>query len=179
MFVFAELHRSGEERVSFWELGDVITPGLALGITFGWAACLMGGCAYGAVGEGLGYVILPDIYGIEAPRFATQVVGLAFSLMLFAGFWLLRKQWPFPGAAFLMFVLLYSAGSFFLEFSRGDEAIYLGPWRLAHILNLALVLASAAGLLVLWWQARTKSEEIESAGEAEGTTEPEEGIEQG
>lgn len=163
MVLFAQLHRRDEPPVSFWELADVITPGLALGIAFGWAACLMGGCAYGLLGEGSGYAILPDIYGVDASRFATQAVGLAFALILFAGFWILRKHWPFAGASFLMYGLLYFGGQFFLDFTRGDEAIYLGPWRLAQWLNLALALASAAGLLLLWWQAGRRAQVEDTA----------------
>jgi phosphatidylglycerol:prolipoprotein diacylglycerol transferase len=174
MVLFAQLYRRDERSVSFWELVDVVTPGLSLGIAFGWAACLMGGCAYGALGEGFGYAVLPDLYGVEASRFATQVAGLAFSLLLFIGFWLLRGHWPFAGAAFLMYGLLYSAGQFFLEFTRGDEAIYVGPWRLAQVLDLVLVLAAAAGLLVLWWQAREQTGEPgdREPDLATGTTEP-------
>ena len=52
-----------------------------------------------------------------------------------------------------MYGLLYFSGQFFLEFTRGDEAIYLGPWLLAQWLNLAFALAAAVGLLLLWWQA--------------------------
>ena len=167
MFVFAEFQRASENSASFWELGDVMTPGLALGITFGWLACLMAACAYGALGEGFGYAILPDIYGIEAPRFATQVVGLAFSLILFIAFWLARRRWPFPGAAFLMFVLLYFTGQFFLEFSRGDEAIYVAPWRLTQVVDVALALAAAGGLLLLWWTARQGPEQGQERGAQE------------
>lgn len=166
MVLFAEIRRRDEQRGSFWELADVVTPGLALGITFGWAACLMGGCAYGVLGEGFGYAILPDIYGVDGSRFATQAVGLAFSLVLFLGFWLLRGYWPFAGASFLMYGLLYFAGQFFLDFTRGDEAIYLGPWRLAQWLNLVLALAAAIGLLVLWWQA-SKRAQMQEATEGE------------
>lgn len=162
MVLFAQLRQRGERPVSFWELADVVTPGLALGIAFGWAACMMGGCAYGVLGEGFGYAVLPDIYGVDASRFVTQGVGLAFSLVLFAGFWLLRGHWPFAGASFLMYVLLYFSGQFFLEFTRGDEAIYLGPLRLAQWLNLALALAAAVGLLLLWWQA-TRRATVEEA----------------
>ena len=158
MFVFSLFHEQGPDAVSFWELGDVLTPGLALGIAFGWAACLMGGCAYGMLGEGFGTMILPDIFGVEAPRYATQMAGLVFSLLLFAGFWLLRDRWPFRGASFLMFILLYFAGQFLLDFTRGDEAIYAGPWRLTQLLNLALALAAAVGLLVLWWQDRNQTD---------------------
>jgi phosphatidylglycerol:prolipoprotein diacylglycerol transferase len=153
MVLFTQVRRRDEQQVSFWDLADVVTPGLALGIAFGWAACLMGGCAYGVLGEGFGYAILPDIYGVDGSRFATQAVGLTFSLVLFLGFWMLRKHWPFAGASFLMYGLLYFSGQYFLEFTRADEAIYLGPWRLAQWLNLVLALAAAVGLYVFWWKA--------------------------
>lgn len=155
----ADSEGRGDESVSFWKLADILTPGLALGIAFGWAACLLGGCAYGIVGEGFGYAILPDLFGVEASRFATQAVGLGISLVLFLGVWLMRRRWPFAGAGFLLYGLFYFALQFFLEFTRGDEAIYVGPWRLAQVLNLVLALAAGVSLLVLWWLWRTVDEE--------------------
>jgi len=174
MVLFARPWRREGRPHSFWQLADVVTPGLALGIAFGWAACLMGGCAYGALGEGPGYAVLPDLFGVQASRFATQAAGLAFALVLFVVFWLLRKRWPFPGTAFLMYVLVYFAGQFFLEFTRGDEALYLGPWRLQQALDLVLALASAGGLLVLWWRDReaVEDEEFEVPQEAQQAGEP-------
>ena len=164
MVIFAQFHRRDETPISFWQLGDVLTPGLALAITFGWAACLMGGCAFGALGQGFGFMALPDLYGVEASRFATQVAGLAFALVLFVGFWLLRGHWPFSGASFLMYLLLYFAGQFFLESTRGDEAIYLGPLRLAQVLDLVFALSAAVGLIVLWQQAGRGANEPEVPG---------------
>ncbi len=157
----------GSGAESFLKPGDAMTPGLALGLAFGWAACLLGGCTYGKIGQGFGYVILPDLYGVEAPRFATQAVGLGFCLVLLLLFWLLRHRWPFPGAAFLMFGLLYFTGQFFLEFTRGDEAIYLGPWRLAQALDLGLALLAAAGLMGLWWRKGRGAEEQGGRGAEE------------
>lgn len=165
LLLFAHVHR---RRTSLWQLADVLTLGLALGVAFGWAACLAGGCAYGLIGEGPGYAILPDHFGVEAPRFATQVVGLGYALILFAGFWLLRKHWPFPGASFPMYVLLYFAGMFFLTFTRGDEAIYLGPWRLTQVLDLIFALAAAVGLMVLWWWRSPAVNEQGAAAERAG-----------
>lgn len=159
----------------FLELSDALVPGLALGIAFGWAACLMGGCSYGRMGEGIGYALLPDLYGIEAPRFATQAVGLAYSALLFAIFWLLRRQWPFAGAASLLYLLFYFGGMFFLEFTRGDEAIYLGPWRLAQWLDLALALLAGIGIIILWWQAYRAPERPEKVKSEEIPLETEEG----
>lgn len=182
MGLFVLLQRQSGSEVSFWELGDVLTPGLALGIAFGWAACLLGGCAYGALGEGFGYAVLPDLYGVEASRFATPAFGGAFSLVLFVGVCLLRERWPFSGAAFLMYGLLHFAGQFLLGFTRGDEAIYLGPWRLAQWLDLGLVLVAAVGLLMLWWQATTVPAEPAREQEAESISQagpPEAGTESG
>jgi phosphatidylglycerol:prolipoprotein diacylglycerol transferase len=170
MVLFAYLHQRDEQPVSLGQLADVLTPGLALSIAFGWAACLMGGCAYGNLGEGFGYAILPDLYGVEASRFATQAVGLGISLLLLLGVWLARRRLPFTGALFLLYWFLYCSAQFFLEFTRGDEAIYVGPWRLAQVLNLALALASGLGLLVLWWQWRKLDEEEDITTEEEGST---------
>lgn len=153
MALFSALERQEEGALSFGVLADALTPGLALGLVLGWAACLMAGCAYGATGQGFGHAVLPDIYGVAAWRFATQAVALGFALLLFVGIWLLRGHWPFEGAGFLTYLLLYFAGHFFLEFTRGDEAIYLGPWRLAQVLDVVLLLAAAAGLLLLWRRA--------------------------
>ena len=147
------------------KLADTLTLGLAVGLFFGWIACLLGGCVYGAIGEGLGYAVLPDLYGVEASRFATQAVGAGFSLGLLAVFWLLRRRWPFSGASFLMLLLLYFTGVFFLEFTRGDEAIYLSGWRLAQIIDLALAVLAGAGLLALWWFKRGEQELAEEAEE--------------
>jgi phosphatidylglycerol:prolipoprotein diacylglycerol transferase len=165
--VFALAQRRSEDPISFWQLADVLVPGLSLGVVFGWAACLMGGCAYGVEGSGFGYLVLPDIFGVQATRFATQIFGLVQAGVLFILFWLLRNRWPFAGAAFLMYTLLYFGGQFFLEFVRGDEALYYGPFRLGQIIELVLVLASAAGLLILWWRSRRQGEETEEAAVSE------------
>lgn len=178
--IFSRVRRQEEVRVSFWKLCDVVTLGLAVGLVFGWAACLMSGSAYGILGEGFGTMVLPDIYGVEASRFATQVAGLLQSTLLLLVFWLVRKRWPFAGAAFLMYTLLYFGGQVFLEFMRGDEALYFSGWRLTQLLDLAIALAAAAGLLVLWWQAQREGDDLaddEIEDEEDAALEAEEPIE--
>jgi phosphatidylglycerol:prolipoprotein diacylglycerol transferase len=167
-FLFAEYYRLQPTSPSFWQLVDIVTPSLGVVIVFGWIACLMAGCAYGMLGEGPGYPILPDIYGIEAPRFATQVVAIAFAVLLFIPTWLLRNRWPFDGASFLVYTSLYFTGQFFIQFTRGDESIFFGPWRLAQFFDLLFALVTAALLLISYRtvqhrQSATRSETI-SAG---------------
>lgn len=173
VLVFALIQSRRAEQVTLWQLCDVLTPGLALGLFFGWAACLMGGCAYGIIGEGLGFAFLPDLYGVGASRFATQVISLALSLILFLLVWLLRARWPFQGAAFWTFVLLYFSGHFFVEFARGDETPYVGHWRLGQVVDLAIVTVAAIAMLVLWWRDQATLEDPPGDAATDENTGPE------
>jgi len=174
---------SASRKLPFFALADTAALGLTLGQVFGWLGCLMSGCAYGLESHGLNSILahlsldLPDIYGITAPRFATQPLASALSLSIFIILWATRRRWPFdytqgrpfdsstglrassaqdrpfdyalrlrsgqaqgrpfPGFAFTLYLLLYAGGQFFLEFTRGDEAIYWGPWRVSQWIYLA------------------------------------------
>jgi prolipoprotein diacylglyceryl transferase len=124
---------------------------------------------------------LPDIYGTIAPRFATQPLASALSMAVFIILlWTTRRRWsfdsaqdrpfdspldpstglrtslpqdrPFPGFVFTLYLLLYAGGQFLLEFTRGDEAIYWGPWRISQWIYLA----EAAFALVFLARLRQK-----------------------
>ncbi|TEU14252.1 MAG: prolipoprotein diacylglyceryl transferase [Anaerolineales bacterium] len=156
LFLYSAYH-----KLPFLALADTAAMGLALGQVFGWLGCLMSGCAYGLESHGATSILaclslyLPDIYGISAPRFATQPLASALSLATFILLWATRRRWPFDpsaelrassaqdrpfdysGFAFTLYLLLYAGGQFLLEFIRGDEAIYWGPWRVSQWIYLA------------------------------------------
>lgn len=137
-------------NLPFWTLADAMAPGLALGQVFGWLGCLAHGCAYGRTGEGFFYRCLPDIYGVNAPRFATQAVGAALSLAIFVILWLWRNRQPFRGFSFSLYVLLCFGGQFLLNFTRGDETLYVGPLRLSQLVDLGLAVWAVISLGYLW-----------------------------
>lgn len=151
---------------SFWPVADALTLGLAVGQVFGWVGCLLSGAAYGATGGRpnwlMGYAMLPDIYGVTNVRFATQPVGALASLVLVAVLWAVgRRQRAFPGLVFLMYVLLYSGVQFGLGFTRGDETLYWGGWRVAQIVDLAQMAIAA---IILWkleriWKLATSDQQ--------------------
>jgi phosphatidylglycerol:prolipoprotein diacylglycerol transferase len=134
---------------SFWSLADVAALGLALGGVLGWLGCLTSGCAYGLEGKGFLTYNLPDIYGVSAPRFATQVVGSVWSLLIFALLLLIGRKTLKPGLVFLVYVLLYFGGEFFLEFSRGHETLYVGAWRVGQVIDLIVIVLAVALKIVL------------------------------
>lgn len=146
---------SVSRKLPLLALADTAALGLALGQVFGWLGCLMSGCAYGLESHGTASILarlsldLPDVYGISAPRFATQPLASALSLAIFILLWATRRRWPFPGFAFTLYLLLYAGGQFFLEFTRGDAAIYWGPWRVSQWLYLIEVASSLVGLAYL------------------------------
>jgi len=150
----------GRSLANFWRLADALTPGLAVAIALGWAGCLAAGCAHGAPGEGLGYAVLPDLYGVDASRFATQVVALAYGLVLLFAVWRVRRAPLLPGTLVLLYLFFYFAGSFFLGLTRGDESIYLGPWRLGQVVDLLLVFLTAAILLGRWLRTRLRPAQV-------------------
>jgi phosphatidylglycerol:prolipoprotein diacylglycerol transferase len=186
---------SAYRKLPFLAVADTAAMGLALGQVFGWLGCLMSGCAYGLESHGAASILarlsfyLPDIYGISAPRFATQPLASALSLAIFILLWATRRRWsfdpstelragsaqdrpfdpsaelraspaqdrpfdpaqdrPFPGLAFTLYLLLYASGQFLLEFTRGDEAIYWGPWRVSQWIYLAEAALALAFLAYL------------------------------
>lgn len=67
---------------------DALTPALPLISLAVWTACIGGRCGYGAEIPTLAYISplaaaeLPDVYGIVAPRYQTQLWGQLWSLAL-------------------------------------------------------------------------------------------------
>jgi phosphatidylglycerol:prolipoprotein diacylglycerol transferase len=142
--VLALLAYAALNWLSFWPLADVAALGLALGAVPGWLGCLTSGCAYGLEGKGFLTYNLPDIYGVSAPRFATQVVGSVWSLLIFVILLLISHKTRKPGLVFFLYVLLYFGGEFFLEFSRADETLYVGAWRVGQVIDLILIVLAVA-----------------------------------
>jgi phosphatidylglycerol:prolipoprotein diacylglycerol transferase len=139
-------------RWSFWGLADLLVPGLVLGQATGWVGCLLNGCAYGLPTRGAWAYELPDLYGITLFRFPTQAVMSGLSLLIFILLILLlwRTSRPFPGLISLLYLLLYSLGGFVLEFTRGDETLYLGSLRWSQVMEVGEFLGALVLLWYLW-----------------------------
>ncbi len=145
-------------RSSFWRLADLLVPGLALGQAIGWIGCLLSGCAYGLPARGRWAYELPDLYGIALFRFPTQAVMSGLSLFIFILLMLLiwRFSRPFPGLIALLYLLLYSLGGFVLEFTRGDETLYLGLLRWSQVVEAGECIGALLLLRHLRWRAQRR-----------------------
>ena len=126
---------------------DLLTPGAAVLAVCAWLGCLLHGCAYGLEtypGQGLLWALsleLPDLYGIQAPRVAVQLLGAGWSAVVLAIVATAGRRRRLEGLAFPLWLALYSSGSFGLGFLRADQVPLVAGWRADQVADLALALA--------------------------------------
>ena len=88
------------------------------------------------------------------PRFPTQALGIAWSILILLALWGTRRgparRWP-AGALGAYAVSLAALGVFGLSFARGDPAPLMGGYRI-DVVGAALVLVAAT----LVWVVRLR-----------------------
>lgn len=134
-------------RARWRDVAALLTPGTLCIAAAGWWSCWAWGCAWGrevtatpAIGRWL-VAELPDLYRTIAPRYAVQVLGGVWALLLM----LLSARFPALAAATLA---AYSLGSAALTPLRGDLAPVWAGLRADVWLQLAL----GCGWMVMAWR---------------------------
>jgi phosphatidylglycerol:prolipoprotein diacylglycerol transferase len=70
-------------------------------------------------------------------------------LILVALLWTERRGRPFAGRTFWLYILMYAASRFFIEFYRGDERGAVGIFSTSQFISLILVPLAVAMLVYL------------------------------
>jgi len=151
-------------RLPVWATADAIAPGVALGHVVGRMGCLLAGCCYGTP------TLLP--WGITfSDPFAAANVGTPLHLALHptqlydaaAEFLILllllateRRGRRFNGRTFWIYILLYAASRFAIEFFRGDPRGSTFGWSTSQAISMGLAPLAIIMLIVL---ARVKPNE--------------------
>lgn len=135
------------ERKNALDLYAVVTP---LFHTFGRIGCFFGGCCYGREWSH-GVLIAenrlnPSVAGV--PRFPVQLVEAGCEFLIFLLLLTLFRHKRLDGKLLLVYLTVYPAARFVLEFWRGDRI--RGVWfGLSTSQWISLVLfASAVGILI-------------------------------
>lgn len=124
---------------------DALTLGLPLIGLAGWWGCLASACGYGLEVPTLyGHPAVavtesPDIFGIVAPRYNTQLFGLLLSLLMLALAALLIWRGWLRGRRFWLVLALLSGGMFVIGFYRGDAVSLVAGLRLDQVFDLGLL----------------------------------------
>jgi phosphatidylglycerol---prolipoprotein diacylglyceryl transferase len=151
---------------------NAITPALPLLALGGWYGCLAAGCGYGIEVDTLAnypswaVAELRDVYGIAAPRYNTQVFGMAWAGVVLAATVIVsykekqiappRHQVRQENAKQFWFILaLLSMGMFVIGFWRGDNVPIITGLRMDQWLDI-LVVISCLRLVVSQQKQDTK-----------------------
>ncbi|MEA3336082.1 MAG: prolipoprotein diacylglyceryl transferase family protein [Chloroflexota bacterium] len=130
-----------------WQLASALMGPFALVYLGGWLACLLAGCAYGravAPPQRVYSLDWPDIYGVVAFRWPSQLMGVVLAFALLA----IALRWPDrPG----LFLVILGLGDFFIAFTRGDLAVSWGPLLATQWADLVIV---ATGLMLTIYRRR-------------------------
>lgn len=141
---------------------DCCAAPFALFHCFGRIGCFLSGCCYGVEWEhGFIYTeaLMDSANGV--PRFPVQLAEAAFELMLFLLLWRLIHRGKLKGQLFTLYLILYSAGRFILEFLRGDEYRgFLAGFSTSQIISI-IIFATCAAILMKHL-SRKKSSNTES-----------------
>lgn len=135
-------------RLNFNHLLNLLTLALPLIAMAGWGGCWAANCGFGQEVDTLAnypaWMVseAPDVYGILAPRYNTQLFGLL--LGVFTLFFALILVWRdrLRDRRFWLLLTLLSVGMFVLGFLRADFTIMFGGLRADQWLDLGLVFFS-------------------------------------
>lgn len=127
------------KRVEFWKLADVMAPGIILGQAIGRWGNYINQEAYGRPTD-LPWAIMIDGVSVH-PTFLYESI---WNLIVFVGLMIYRDRGKsFEGEVFLLYVLLYSIGRFFIEGLRTDS-LMIGELRMAQLISLLIIGVSLA-----------------------------------
>jgi len=142
-------------QTPFLPLADRAAVSVALAQGVGWLGALVHGANYGVILRSPLSMWLPDLYGIYGPRFPTQLLASLLGFVLFYALYRLSLLRHRPGLLALLYLLGNGAGHFLLEFTRADQALYVGILRATQVAELAEVVL--AGSLLLYGQLRHRA----------------------
>jgi phosphatidylglycerol:prolipoprotein diacylglycerol transferase len=141
-----------QQRRSFAEVADVLTPPLALGHALGRLGCFFAGCCYGKPWlHGLrfppGSVASDELAhgGVTVPLHPTQLYESLGELLIFFVLLLARRRLRFHGATALLYAFCYGLLRLAVELFRGDagRGFIAGSFSTAQGVSLLLIAGAA------------------------------------
>lgn len=153
--------RHGERLLDLLDFGVTSVP---LAHAFGRIGCLMNGCCYGRVWDGVLAVRFPTKShawcehvnaGLRMahedgsmPVHPVQVYESAFNILVYIALLFLYKRRRKEGSTMAAYLMIYPVGRFLLEFFRGDLRLRWLNFSVAQWLSIALFVS---GWILLAW----------------------------
>jgi len=147
-------------RVPFWQLADLVAPSLILGQAIGRWGNFFNSEAFGRPTDLPWKLYIPpdrrppgyEGFSYFHPTFLYESLWdlMVFGILIWLFSWGLKVRSRLKlGTIFLVYLILYSFGRFWIEGLRTDS-LMLGPLRIAQIVSLVEITIGALGLLWLY-----------------------------
>lgn len=139
--------------LSFLNVIDLFSPGLALGYGIARIGCFLNGCCYGTPTNlpwAVRFVTDPVTCQMTAPSHPTQIYSMLASFAIFGILVWIERRRRYGGQVFFSYVALYAVYRFLVEFFRKGitaEVAVLGLTQ-AQIASIVMFLGAAAFLWV-------------------------------
>jgi len=131
---------------------DIIAAGIPLFLFFAKIGCFLAGCCYGIQSKiGFRYYDsqLTETDGIT--RFPVQLLESFFCIILFLYLNFLLINNKFKNKLLYLYLLIYSAGRFFIEYLRGDTSGGIGFFlSTSQIISILIILFILIRFLILY-----------------------------
>jgi len=134
-------------KLPFLDTADLISVYAALGHAIGRIGCFLNGCCYGMPVSGSFGVIFQD--GVI--RFPTQLLSFLYLFSVYIFLRLFLKHKHFSGQVLFLYLCLYSAGRFFVEFLRADSPPVIYGFTISQVISLIIFGCGIIGYVIRKW----------------------------
>lgn len=150
-----------KHKLPVYQMLDIMAITTCIVHFFGRIGCFMAGCCYGKPTAGLfGFTFTdPACHAdpLNTPLHPTQLYEASFILLVMIFLLYYRDRKSFHGQLFLLYMLLYGAGRFVLEYFRGDLARgFIIENILSHSQFIAIILILVVSMIYYRWSRRNR-----------------------
>lgn len=146
-------------KMDFMTYLNVCIPVLALAQGFGRIGCFLAGCCYGMPTHGALGVTFPEgsLCPIHEPVIPTQLISSFGDFVLFIILYKMTKSDTYRSKTGSMYLIVYSAGRFMIEFLRGDVIRgSVGPLSTSQFIAIFVFIAG----IILYFMPNKKKESL-------------------
>ena len=160
------------ERLPFGQAADVAAVSLPVAYAIGRIGCFLVGDDYGKPTNSWIGLAFPQgqppttagnlrrFFGVHVPAsvpdstvlhvYPTQLFEVGLSALIFLALWRMRRHPHRAGWLFAVYLVLAGLERGFIEFFRAKDDRFFGPFTLAQLISVVLIVAGLLGMLTLW-----------------------------
>lgn len=134
------------KKMDFLDYLDLMIPSVALAQGFGRIGCFLAGCCYGKETDSfLGITFTESHFAPNHVKlFPSQLVMAAGDFLIAAVLILYAKKNPSKGRTSALYLMMYSVGRFFVEFTRNDDRGFVGALSTSQFIGIFIFIVGAA-----------------------------------